>query len=114
MTDEQIKHMVDRFLGWKLPESFNPDGGITFERFDERFSSHRPRNEPSGTNLFDATQADVMVRYMVEGMPAARAQKIETAALALSTAMVESEADGADYEKVDEQWMRLTEALETR
>lgn len=26
MTDDQIKHMVNRFLGWKLPENFNPDG----------------------------------------------------------------------------------------
>lgn len=24
---------------------------------------------PSGTNLFDATQADAMVRYMAEGLP---------------------------------------------
>ena len=28
ITDEQIKYMRDRFLGWKLPEGFNPDGGI--------------------------------------------------------------------------------------
>lgn len=23
MTDDQIKHMVDRFLGWKLPDDFS-------------------------------------------------------------------------------------------
>jgi hypothetical protein len=28
MTDEQIKHMVNRFLGWRLPENFQPDAGI--------------------------------------------------------------------------------------
>ncbi len=28
MTEDQIKHMTDRFLGWKLPETFSPDGGI--------------------------------------------------------------------------------------
>ena len=28
LTDEQIKYMRDRFLGWKLPENFNPDNGI--------------------------------------------------------------------------------------
>ena len=26
MNDEQIKHMVNRFLGWKLPDDFHPDG----------------------------------------------------------------------------------------
>jgi hypothetical protein len=32
MTDAQIKHMTERFLGWKLPENFNPDGGISAAR----------------------------------------------------------------------------------
>jgi hypothetical protein len=71
MTEDQIKHMVDRFLGWKLPENFNPDDGISFKR---TFNDHLPtpsKHEPSGTNLFDATQADAMVRYMIEGLPAA-------------------------------------------
>lgn len=27
------------------------------------------RRTPTGTNLFDATQAEAMVRYMVDGMP---------------------------------------------
>jgi hypothetical protein len=27
------------------------------------------KHEPSGTNLFDATQADAMVRHMLEGLP---------------------------------------------
>lgn len=70
MTKEQIKHMVDRFLGWRLPESFNPDGGISFKK---TFNDHLPqpmKHEPSGTNLFDAGQADAMVRYMADGMPA--------------------------------------------
>lgn len=69
MNDTQIKHMVDRFLGWRLPESFNPDGGISFKR---TFNDHLPtpsKNDPSGTNLFDATQSDAMVRYMVDGLP---------------------------------------------
>lgn len=66
MTDEQIKHMVNRFLGWKLPKNFRPDAGIKYERpnYDPSVDA-----TPSGTNLFDATQADAMVRYMVEGMP---------------------------------------------
>ena len=71
LTDVQIKHMVDRFLGWKLPESFSPDGGVSFKR---TFNDHLPtptKNEPSGTNVFDAEQATAMVRYMVDGLPKA-------------------------------------------
>ena len=26
-----IKLMVDKFLGWRLPEHFHPDGGISFK-----------------------------------------------------------------------------------
>src|SRR6185312_15606024 len=73
MTEDQIKHMVDRFLGWKLPrDSFNPDCGISFDKkpFNVH-TAHPSLYEPSGTNLFDATQADAMVRYMVAGMPSA-------------------------------------------
>lgn len=70
----QIKHMVDRFLMWKLPDDFNPDGGISFQRM---FNEHTPwprKAEPVGTNLFDAQQAEAMVRHMLEGMPVAIAK----------------------------------------
>lgn len=70
MTEDQIKHMVNRFLNWKLPENFNPDGGISFQRIGNEGSPHQYRREPSGTNLIDATQATEMVRYMIEGLPA--------------------------------------------
>jgi len=66
MTEAQIKHMVDRFLCWKLPENFNPDNGISFEPIAGKDGPHPFRREPSGTNLFDATQADAMV---IEGLP---------------------------------------------
>lgn len=69
MTDDQIKHMVNRFLGWRLPENFNPDNGVSFERFGNKGTPHQYERQLSGTNLFDATQADAMVRYMVESMP---------------------------------------------
>lgn len=69
MTEDQIKHMVNRFLGWKLPESFNPDGGISFKRTFNEHTDHPMKHEPSGTNLLDASQADAMVRYMIDGMP---------------------------------------------
>ena len=71
MTEAQIKHMVDRFLGWKLPrDEFNPDCGISFDK--EPFNTHTAhpmKYEPSGTNLLDARQADAMVRYMLDGLP---------------------------------------------
>lgn len=74
LTNEQIKYMVDRFLGWKLPrDEFNPDCGISFDK--EPFNTHTDhpmKYEPSGTNLLDARQADAMVRYMIDGMPEPR------------------------------------------
>lgn len=68
MTDEQIKRMADRFLGWKLPSDFNPDGGVRFDPIANPGSKYEHRLEPTGTNIFNATQAEAMVRYMVEGM----------------------------------------------
>jgi len=69
MTEEQIKHMVSRFLAWRLPENFNPDAGIAFEPDFNQNTPHPMKHEPSGTNLFDATQADAMVRHMIDGLP---------------------------------------------
>lgn len=74
MTDEQIKHMVDRFLQWKLPEDFNPDAGISFEpEFNKEWNAKHGEppqcHEPVGTNLLSYTQAEAMVRHMLEGMP---------------------------------------------
>lgn len=69
MTEAQIAYMVSRFLAWKLPESFNPDGGITFKRMFNEHTAHPMKAEPSGTNLLDATQADAMVRHMLDGLP---------------------------------------------
>ena len=71
MTEAQIKHMVDRFLGWDLPEDFNPDGGISFERLGYQGN---PYPMPSGTCLLDAQQAEAMVRHMIDGLPAAETQ----------------------------------------
>ena len=69
MSEAQIKYMVDRFLGWKLPEDFSPDGGVSFKRTFNEGTAHPMRHEPSGTNLFDSRQADAMVRYLIDGMP---------------------------------------------
>lgn len=69
MTDEQIKHMTERFLCWKLPATFNPDAGISFEPDFNVGTAHPMRHEPMGTNLLDYTQAEAMVRHMAEGLP---------------------------------------------
>jgi hypothetical protein len=75
MTDAQIKHMAEQFLRWKLPATFNPDCGISFKaEYNVEYNAQqgRPpaRHEPTGTNLFDYTQAAAMVRHMIEGLPA--------------------------------------------
>ena len=56
MTEAQIKYMVDRFLGWRLPENFNPDGDVSFKRLENRH--HHPEASPfypmpGGTNYWD-------------------------------------------------------------
>lgn len=61
----QVKHMVDRFLSWPLPENFMPDGGISFDPVVNAGTKYAGPREPVGTNLFDATQAEAMVRHML-------------------------------------------------
>lgn len=63
LTDDQIKHMVERFLTWKLPENFCPDNHIEFDG-----SKCHPNHWPVGTNLLDYSQAQAMVRHMIEGL----------------------------------------------
>jgi hypothetical protein len=74
MASEQIEFMVNRFLGWKLPQDFHPDAGVSFEpEFNKEWNAKQgkppQRHEPVGTNLLSATQAEAMVRYMLEGVP---------------------------------------------
>jgi len=69
VDEAQIDHMVHRFLAWKLPENFNPDGGISFKKMFNEHTAHPMKAEPSGTNLLDWTQAQAMVRHMIDGLP---------------------------------------------
>ena len=40
MTEDQIKHMLQRFLGWQLPGNFLPDAGIGFNpEFNTEFNT---------------------------------------------------------------------------
>lgn len=56
-----IATMVNRFLGWKLPQNFNPDAGISF------VPSTHPLSWPIGTNLLTADQAKAMIEYLLGG-----------------------------------------------
>lgn len=70
MTEAQIKHLVNRFLYWRLPTDFHPDAGIKFDANEPvRMNPQNRPHEPIGTNLFTATQATEMVKFMLEGMP---------------------------------------------
>jgi hypothetical protein len=70
MTDEQIKHMTERFLSWRLPEHFNPDAGISFDPVFNKGSQYEGKHQPTGTNLFDYEQAKAMVQHMIADLPA--------------------------------------------
>lgn len=69
MTDDQIKHMVQRFLMWKLPERFSPDAGISFTPDFNVGTPHQMKHTPSGTNLLNAVQAEDMIRHIIAGIP---------------------------------------------
>ena len=68
MTNTQIQHMVNRFLGWRLPEDFKPDGGISFTPTFNVGTPFQSWHQPSGTNLLNASQAEAMIRHLIEGV----------------------------------------------
>jgi hypothetical protein len=69
MTDDQIKHMVDKFLSYHFPDDIQPDGGFSIRRVFNEGTPYEFKATPSGTNLLNAYQAEAMVRHMLEGMP---------------------------------------------
>jgi hypothetical protein len=70
-----VAHMVNRFLGWKLPREFAPDGGITFHRKNPK-GFDLPHCWPVGTNLLTTDQARAMFEYCLQGAaPQAQEQK---------------------------------------
>ena len=79
ISEDQIKHMANRFLGWKLPKDFSPDNGVYFERWYPYIESWKRSDlncrQPVGTNLLTATQAEAMVRYLVEEAPSPPSQR---------------------------------------
>lgn len=73
MTKEQIDQMVNAFLRWKLPQTFNPDCYISFNPKPDYRGN--PPTWPVGTNLFSYTEAKAMVEHMVAALtPPTRAE----------------------------------------
>lgn len=62
-----VKAMVDRFLSWRLPATFAPDGWVRF--VPPAGASDADPSWPVGTNLFSAEQAEAMVRHMLAAAP---------------------------------------------
>ena len=65
VTDE----MVNRFLCWKLPRGFYPDGGITFSMKGRYEGFPLPDCWPIGTNLLTADQAREMLEHVIAAAP---------------------------------------------
>ncbi len=65
MMTTEIEKMVTRFLSWKLPDDFSPDGGIKYQKV-----AGTPENphifSPTGTNLMTYSQAKAMIRHIIE------------------------------------------------
>ena len=85
---EIIKEVANRFLGWKLPKDFSPDCGISFDK----------KHEPVGTNLFTATQAEEMVRFILTDTLLSERQKIKDDLLKI--------ADENEYEDMRKEIIR--------
>lgn len=62
LRDECRKKALARFLAWKLPATFRPDCGISF---DGRGKDARgfDKGWPVGTNLFTADEAQAMFEH---------------------------------------------------
>lgn len=58
VPEEVIRAAAEKFLQWKLPANFYPDGGVSFDRAYEYDSPHWP----VGTNILTAEQAEQMFR----------------------------------------------------
>ena len=65
VTDE----MVNRFLCWKLPRGFYPDGGITFSMKGRYEGFPLPDCWPIGKNLLTADQAREMLEHVIAAAP---------------------------------------------
>ena len=63
-----IDKMASRFLRWKLPKDFNPDGGMVF--IPTKGRGYDSPHWPVGTNLLTAEQARKMFEHVTADEPA--------------------------------------------
>lgn len=63
LKQPSVDEMVNRFLCWKLPATFHPDGGVSFDKTGRDPNSHF---WPVGTNLFTAVEAKQMVEHLLD------------------------------------------------
>lgn len=90
----EIKNMVNRFLGWRLPKDFSPDNGIKFTPFP---SQQEDYGWPVGTNIFTADQAEAML--FAVAWPEIKQIQAENAALRKEVEQLKSElaSEKQDY-----------------
>ena len=67
-VDDALKTMAERFLAWKLPDDFNPDGGISFTPLSNVGTPFEYKHQPTGTNLLNYTQAIGMLTHITRGL----------------------------------------------
>lgn len=62
---DRISTLVNRFLGWKLPDTFGPDCYVSFDREKAKANN----GWPIGTNLLTATEARSMFEHALADDP---------------------------------------------
>ncbi|CAJ0737816.1 hypothetical protein R16034_00858 [Ralstonia edaphis] len=60
-----VKAAAERLMGWRLPDDFNPDCFVTFDR--ER--AMKNGSWPTGTNLLSTVQAEEMLKFVFGEQP---------------------------------------------
>lgn len=101
-TPTQISQMADKFVGWKLPQDFSPDCGISFDgRKDDEWN--KGKTWPVGTNLLTVTQAKEMFEYCYVESPDEAKYKFLLWLFADLSNMTEEDID-----------LRITKAMELK
>lgn len=72
LSSEALDAAVDRFLSWKLPKTFSPDAGISFNPAPEQ--QYAGLQWPIGTNLLTAIEAKQMLQHCLAPAVEAQAQ----------------------------------------
>ena len=106
-----IDELVNRFLAWKLPADFAPDGSVRYSAVYPPDSPHWP----SGTNLLTAQQAKDMLTHVLGDVLAEAAKSerraitfgdiVHSQVIAMRAAVVAAKLEGLD---VGMQWIANT------